>query len=157
MNIISIINQRFEQVKKSIIRFPESIILSTSIAVLLIIVAENNVDEDLYRNIIMSLIFGFLITLNTILFTERTDKKIGIRLGIDGCIVLLIGLMYWIMPLNMTASFMTMYLSLCVSLFVGYTLILYVMKREDYGFYLVRIVLNLLVTLLYTFGNYSVA
>lgn len=166
------LHNKLKQFLVSIKRFPESSLLTSSLALVLILSAENILDEILSVNIFLSLLLGFLLTLNLVLLIERqtplsqdistttnvTTNTLNISntlyynkyrfLGNLG-IVLICLIFYFLLPETKTTAFITFYVSLSFILFFTFTLIPYLGKKINYSFYMVRLLLNIALSYFY--------
>lgn len=146
--IVKFVNKRLVNIKAGFIRFPESVVITVALVILMIINVETEANDELYRNIILALWIGLLLLTNVKLISEKIDSNMS-RIVLDGVALILIILLYLIIPREMTTEFMTFYMSLCASLVIVFLMIPYFFRRDYFSYYCLRTALNVFLTLFY--------
>lgn len=137
---------------KSIKRFPESVILTSTITILMILLVEDVLNRTTIGEIVMSLILAFFLTLGNTLLYERINppRKTMYRVVSNLIIVSLCSVFYLTIPEIKTTSFITFYTSLVFILFFVFTLVPYYQKKKNYSYYVVRLSLNIILSFFYS-------
>lgn len=148
MKIMKFISKRLESIKDGFIRFPESVFITVAVVVLMIINVETEINDEIYRNIILTLWVGLLLVTNAKLISERVGNNIS-RIILDSLSgIFMIGL-YIIIPREMTIGFVTFYMSLITALVIAFLVIPYFYRKNRFSFYCLRTGLGVVLTLFY--------
>lgn len=128
-------------------RFTESIILSMVMTIFLIITIEADSNDPFYFKTNMALIAAILMVTDGILLAERTKRFYRYIADFAGLALAIV--LYFLIPDNLTTSFMTFYLSLIGNLAIWFVTLPYVFKKNGFGFYSLRVALRAFVSVLY--------
>lgn len=146
-NIISVLY-------KSLKRFPVTILFSTAVAVMLIIINElQPITSQLetLTKITMTFALGIPLSLCIKLFFERKDSgKLSELIGlyITGGLVLL--LYYFFLLDQLTMVSITRYTAVSLALYLGFLLIPYLPKKEQFEMYVIKICTGFFITVIYS-------
>jgi len=139
---------------KSLKRFPVTILFSTAVAVMLIIINElQPITSQLetLTKITMTFVLGIPLSLCIKLFFERKDSgKLSELIGlyITGGLVLL--LYYFFLLDQLTMVSITRYTAVSLALYLGFLLIPYLLKKEQFEMYVIKICTGFFITVIYS-------
>jgi len=147
-----------ESLKKSSKRFPETLILAVAVVVTGIIANHTDYQYveklDTLEKILLALVIGLPLFSFIKLIVEKYEFKLSLRIVIDliiaGCLVLY----YLIIPETINGEFMIKYFMISACLYLIFTLVPYYYKREKYPQYILKLGINLFITLLYSLVLY---
>ena len=130
-------------------RFPESIILDVLMVISLITAIEIDSNNELWRNITLTLIVGVIVATSLRLLIERQVLKVTSIWVLRVVIVIgLIGL-YFYLPEKMTQQSVTFYVHIVLSNILVFIMIPYYFHKPHFGFYSLRVALKFLTTIFY--------
>lgn len=130
-------------------RFPESIILDVLMVISLITAIEIDSNNELWRNITLTLIVGVIVATSLRLMIERQVlKRISIWVLRVVIVIGLIGL-YIYLPEKMTQQSVTFYVHIVLTNILVFIMIPYYFHKPHFGFYSLRVALKFLTTIFY--------
>lgn len=146
-NIISVLY-------KSLKRFPVTILFSTAVAVMLIIINElQPITSQLetLTKITMTFALGIPLSLCIKLFFERKDSgKLSELIGLYITGGLLLLLYYFFLLDQLTMVSITRYTAVSLALYLGFLLIPYLPKKEQFEMYVIKICTGFFITVIYS-------
>lgn len=156
MKLLKSIRNVFTGLYVSLRRFPVTIFLSISIAVLLIAVSELKSADDTLSKIAMTLALGIPLSLSIKLFFEKRNGEKSIRLIVTYVIsALLLALYYFIFLKDLNMVDFTRYIAVSLSLYLCFLLVPYFPRRENFEMYIIAVVSAFFTTLLYSLILYG--
>lgn len=147
-----------ESLKKSSRRFPETLIIVVAVVVTGIIANHtdyNYVERlDSLEKILLALIIALPLFSFIKLIIEKYEIKFTLRIVIDLVVAGLLFLYYLMIPETIDDEFMGKYFMVSVCFYLIFTLVPYYYKREKYPQYILKLSINLFITLLYSLVLY---
>lgn len=140
-------------------RFPMTILLSTSIAVILICLSELKPVGDTLSKIAMVLALGIPLSLSIKLFLEKgnDESTIKIAIGYIFC-TLTLALYYFLLLKNLNMTDISRYIAVSLALYLIFLFIPYFPRRESFEKYIITVISGFFITVLYSsvlFGGLS--
>jgi hypothetical protein len=147
-----------KSLKESSKRFPETIFIA--LGVVIIGITLNHVDyneteniENL-RRILLTLILGIPMYSMAKLIVEKFKLVFLHRIVIDIFLAIFLVIYHHFSPKDVNSEFMIKFMLLNISFYLFFTLIPYIFNRENYSRYVLKLITNMLITLLYSFVLY---
>jgi|LGVF01.1.fsa_nt_gb hypothetical protein len=147
-----------EGLKKSTRRFPETILVVFGVVIVGIIL--NHIDYkqtealETYWRILLALILGIPMYSAGKLVVEKFNLTVLYRILMDVGFAILLVIYYYMIPEDINGEFMIKFMLLNTSLYLLFSLIPYMFKRENYSRYVLNIITNLFITLLFSLVLY---
>ncbi len=145
------IDRLWRVLKISVNRFPETLLISLTLVVVLIL--DNHMDfdsEQLLVKLALVLSLGIPISAMITLTIERLNLNYFYRIGLALGVIVYCGVFYYLIPEEIGQRFMIRYAIVTAIAYFLFTLVPYVWKREKYGLYCVKLLVSFFVTYLYT-------
>ena len=140
----------------SLRRFPLTIILSASIACILIIISETNPTDDTLAKIVMMLSLGIPLSLCIKQFFERNKNKNSFKLLTGytlGAVVLVLYYFFLLNDLSMVE--ITRYIAVSLALFLAFIYTPYFPGKQRFEAYVITLFAGFFTTILYSAVLYS--
>lgn len=140
-------------------RFPMTILLSTSIAVILIYLSELKPVGDTLSKIAMVFALGIPLSLSIKLFFEKGNDESIIKITIVYIFgTLTLALYYFLLLKNLNMTDITRYIAVSLALYLIFLFIPYFPRRESFEMYIITVISGFFITVLYSlvlFGGLS--
>lgn len=140
----------------SLKRFPLTILLSVSIAVILIAVSELKPVEDTLRKIALVSALGLPLSLSIKLSFEKRNEENIVKLitaYVLSAIFLVLYYFIFLKSLNMAAN--TRYIAVSLTLYLCFLFIPYFPRKDQFEMYIISILSSLFITVLYSLVLYG--
>ncbi|MDA3845853.1 MAG: DUF4153 domain-containing protein, partial [Vallitaleaceae bacterium] len=139
----------------SLRRFPETILISTSFVVIMIM---NNHANNFQNLVLIKLSYvlalGIPLSIILLLIQERMKPSVLYRI-ISALLLITYGSVFFrLMPIDKTQSFMIRYAFTTAIAYLLITIIQYLPSRKNYGLYIIKLATSFFVTYLYTLVLY---
>ena len=146
------LNKIYKGIYRSVKRFPEAIFISALLTLLLILEAHDIsfLKEEALLRTIMTLAALFLLSIDTKLISEQLRFEKKTILGLDAATILIGILLYSFIPGEPTLSFIIPYITSMIVMAILFTLIPYIKKTENYGFYVLYTGIGAVVSIFYS-------
>lgn len=156
MKLMNVLKGILAGLYRSVRRFPATIFLSASVAVMLIVISELQPINDAKLNemllrIVLILALGMPISLCIRLFVEKSDERAIPRAVLYytfGAILLLLYYYFLLPEFNMIS--ITRYTGISLALYLCFLFIPYLPQRERYEMYITKIFSGFFITLMYS-------
>lgn len=153
--IKSALNRLFSQLKGSIQRFPESIMVAMIMVVVAILTNHDFFkDQEFLERILMVLVIALPLFAVVKLILERKLLSIKWRTLVDLVLVVLLAGFYWLIPEHISQQFIMCLLISMVVLYMIFCLAPYFYQRKYFATYCIHLASSFLVTYLYTLVLY---
>jgi hypothetical protein len=145
---------------ESLKRFPITIILSTAVAVMLIIISErhnmnNTVHIETLTRLTMIFALGIPLSLCIKLFCERMDiEKKAELIGLFAASSLVLLLYYFLLLNEVNMVSITRYTAVSLALYLGFLFIPYLPRKEHFEMYIIKIGSGFFITIIYSIVLY---
>jgi hypothetical protein len=140
----------------SLKRFPLTILLSASVACILIAISETNPAEDTLAQIAMALSLGIPLSLSIKLFFERGTAKNNFKLlagYIVGAVILVLYYFYLLDDFQMVE--VTRYIAVSLALYLTFIYIPYFPRKQRFEAYVITLFTGFFTTVIYSAVLYS--
>ena len=156
MKLLKILKNTFKAIIKSLKRFPITIALTTSAAVMLIIISEltgnyNHNTIDILQRITMVIILGVPVSLTMKFIFERVEKTSFIVLLSSytaAAAALILYYFIFLKDLNMVST--TRFAGLNIVFYLSALFIPYYYKKEYFELYVIKLITGFFITILYS-------
>lgn len=151
MKLLNYLKNIIKGLYLSIRRFPVTIFLSASVAIVLIIINETKPITDDLSRIALALALGIPVSLCIKLFFERKDEKAPIKFVLGNALgaVFLIGYYFFFIK-DMTMVTGTRYIAVSLAFYMCFLFLPYFYKKELFEMYVVDIFKGFFITILYS-------
>ncbi|MEA3424238.1 MAG: DUF4153 domain-containing protein [Bacillota bacterium] len=147
-----------ESLKKSSRRFPETILVAFGVVIVGIILNHTDYNQtetlETFRKMLLALILGIPIYSAGKLVVEKFNLTVLYRVIMDVGFAIFLVIYYYVMPEDINGEFMIKFMLLNISFYLLFSLIPYMFKRENYSRYILNIITNLFITLLFSLVLY---
>lgn len=156
MRLTNIFNNVLTGLYKSLKRFPVTILFSTAVAVTLIVTSELQPIQDtnlrdMLQKLAMTFALGVPLSLCAKLFFERKDGETLYKLiGYYAMGVIVLVLYYFFLLDKLGMVSITRYTAVSLALYMGFLFIPYLLKKENFEMYIVKVLTGFFTTVIYS-------
>ena len=147
-----------EGLKKSSRRFPETILVVFGVVIVGIILNHTDYNQvetlETFRKMLLALILGIPMYSAGKLVVEKFNLTVLYRILMDVGFAIFLVVYYYMIPKDINGEFVIKFMLLNTSLYLLFSLIPYMFKRENYSRYVLNIITNLFITLLFSLVLY---
>lgn len=156
MNFVKSIKKVLSGLYSSLKRFPLTIILSTLVAIFLVVISETHPHEDTLTRIAMVLALDIPLSLCIKLFHERRNEETTYKSLISYVIGgLLLFLYYFILLNDLNMIETTRYIAVSLALYLAFIFIPYLPRKEHFEAYVIILFTDFFITLIYSIVLFS--
>ncbi len=144
--------------KKSSRRFPETLLVVLGVVIVGIILNHTDYNQietmESLRKMLLALILGIPMYSAGKLIVEKFNLTVLYRILMDAGFTIFLVIYYYMMPKDINGEFMIKFMLLNTSFYLLFSLVPYLFKRENYSRYVLNIITNLFITLLFSLVLY---
>jgi hypothetical protein len=147
-----------EGLESSVRRFPETVAVALALVIVGIVMNHLDYDDELMDRLakfIIVLIMGVPLMAGVKLLVERMNLSVVKRIGIDVVVVAFLFVYRGIVPDEIGSEFMIKYFLILTSSLLFFSLVPYVLKRNNYSRYILKLITAFFITILFSIVLYG--